>query len=325
MAGGKRRSEAAAMRIRSKLGALLLGSVLWATMAISSAFADPPQCQLKRVMVLDTQVGRDGRVSVPVSIENHPASLVVDIGAAYSTLDESFAKSVGLTPRPMTSGYVILGGGIKLTQFTVTHSFMLGPLPSDHFGFVLAPSSVLETDSMGMLGADVLSPFDADLDFAGGKFSLFSQDHCPGKVVYWTNENYAAVPIELDRNHHLTASVTLDGKQLSAMLDTGAARSFMNFRTAHELFGLDEKNPQLKSLGERGINGIVAVAAYRYPFSVLTLDGVEIHNPDIDIIKYPDSDHGESDLMLGISVLRQLHMYIAYGEKTLYVTGAEAH
>jgi len=316
------------MRARSKLCLLLLVQIAcWGVCPALSgpAFADPPQCQLKQIMVLDTQTGRDGRIAVPVSIENRPAYLVVDTGAAFSTLDASFAKSIGLNAKQMQGGPVILGGGIRLQQYAVAHSFKLGPLPSDHFGFVLAPSNVLESDSMGMLGTEVMSAFDIDLDFAGGKFSVFSQDHCPGKVVYWTGGAYAAVPIELDHNRHMTVSVVLDGKPFSVMLDTGAARSFMNFKAAKEIFGIDEENPHLKSLGERGINGIVGVAAYRYPFSTLTLQGVEIRNPDIDIIKYPDTDHGESDLSLGISVLRQLHIYIAYGEKMLYVTGAEAH
>jgi hypothetical protein len=30
-------------------------------------------------------------------------------------------------------------------------------------------------------------------------------------------------------------------------------------------------------------------------------------------------------LLLGMAELRQLHLYIAYGEKTLYVTAADAH
>jgi hypothetical protein len=34
---------------------------------------------------------------------------------------------------------------------------------------------------------------------------------------------------------------------------------------------------------------------------------------------------GEPRMLLGINVLRQLHLYIAYHEHTLYVTPATAH
>ncbi len=292
---------------------------------ISTAYADPQQCQLRRMAVLDMQTSRDGTVSVPVTIQGHPARLMVDIGAVYSTLDASFAKSLGLKQWQMYNRYIGMGGGIPLDQYAFADSFALGPIPSGRFGFVLAPSSVLGTSSMGMLGAEVMSSFDIDLDFAGSKFNVFSPDHCPGKVVYWTSDAYAAVPMDLDGGNHIHVSIMLDGKSLTAMLDTGAARSFMNFRAATEIFGIDEKNPQLKALGNQDINGVATVAAYRYPFSSLTFEGVEIRNPDIDIVKYPSSDHGEPDLILGIGVLRQLHMYIAYGEKKLYLTPAEAH
>jgi hypothetical protein len=33
----------------------------------------------------------------------------------------------------------------------------------------------------------------------------------------------------------------------------------------------------------------------------------------------------EMTIVLGMNVLRRLHMYIAYGERTLYVTPATAH
>ena len=291
----------------------------------AGAHAEEKQCQLRRVMSLDMHTGRDGRVAIPVTIENHPASLLVDIGAAYSTLDASFAKSAGLSQKQISGTVIYMGGGIRLSKYVIADQFSVGPLPSDRFGFVLAPSGVLGHDSMGMLGSEVMSHFDIELDFAGSKFAVFSQDHCPGRVVYWTNDPYAAVPLETDSNKHIFVQVMLDGKPLKVMLDTGAARSFLDFRVAKDVFGIDEQNPNLKSLGTHGLNTVVAVPAYQYPFQTLTFEGVAIQHPDIEIVKYPDSDRLDSGLTLGISVLRQLHLYIAYREKMLYVTPAEAH
>lgn len=289
------------------------------------ALADPPSCQLTRIASLDARTERDGRISVPVTIENHPANLVVDIGAAFSTLDKSFAKSVGLTPKDMHGGTVILGGGIRLGHFVTADSFKIGPLSSKKITFVSAPSEVLVAESMGMLGTDIMANYDIDIDFANEKLGLFSQDHCAGKVVYWTTGAVGQVPISLNKNRHIIVPVTIDGKQVTAMVDSGAARSFMNFKAAKEILGIDEQNPALKSLGQRHMNGIAEVAAYRYPFTSLTFQDVEVQNPDIEIIKYADAVHQEADLVIGVSILRQLHVYIAYGEKVLYVTPAEAH
>jgi hypothetical protein len=59
----------------------------------------------------------------------------------------------------------------------------------------------------------------------------------------------------------------------------------------------------------------------------MTFGGVSVVNPDIMLV--PDSVsrmHASSDhIVLGMGILRQLHLYIAYHEKELYVTPASAH
>ena len=36
--------------------------------------------------------------------------------------------------------------------------------------------------------------YDLDLDYAGGKVSYFTPDHCDGHVVYWTTSPASVVP-----------------------------------------------------------------------------------------------------------------------------------
>jgi Aspartyl protease len=133
------------------------------------------------------------------------------------------------------------------------------------------------------------------------------------------------VPMKLDENRHITIPVTLDGKQLIAVADTGAARSFMSLDVAKAIFGLDEKNPALKSLGAVSINNVASEQLYHYPFQSLTFEGIAVRNPDIAITKGSDDDKDDPQLVIGIGVLRQLHLYIAYKEQVLYLTPAEAH
>jgi predicted aspartyl protease len=311
-------SGAAHKWIRAPALAVVLG---WS----APAWADPT-CDLKQIDSLDLDTSGDGTVTVPVSIENHPARLMVDTGAAFSTVDESFARSVGMEPRAISNGgFLMLGGGIPLWQTATTRSLRLGRLVGLRFTFIVAPSEVLSPEMMGMLGPDVMGAYDVEIDFAGGKFNIFSQDHCPGQVVYWTHDAFAQVPMKLDADRHITIPVMLDGKQLTAIADTGAARSFMSLEVAKEIFGLDEKNPALKSLGVVGVNNIAAEQLYRYPFQSLTFEGIAVHNPDIAITKSAAPDKGEPQLLIGIGVLRQLHLYIAYKEQMLYLTPAEAH
>ena len=291
---------------------------------ISGAMAQT-DCHLRQLESLDMDTDPDGTVTVPVTISNRPARLMIDIGAARSIIDESFARSLDIDPRPMRGRFMVLGGGIPLWQTAVADSLMIGQIAAPGFEFVVAPSRTLTPRTMGMLGADVMGRYDVELDFAGSKFNIFSQKHCSGDVVYWTQTAYATVPMQLDNDNHVFISVTLDGKAFSAAADTGSARSFMSLDLAKEIFGIDEKNPALKSMGRVGINNIAAEQQYQYPFHSLTFGGVEVKEPDIAIMKAPTPIKGQPQLLIGIGVLRQLHLYISYREHLLYVTPAEAH
>ena len=67
----------------------------------------------------------------------------------------------------------------------------------------------------------------------------------------------------------------------------------------------------------------------RYPFKMLTLQGVTVNNPDIILVPDDKSKimggYRQPKLILSMGILRQLHLFIAYKEHNIYVTSASAH
>ena len=98
----------------------------------------------------------------------------------------------------------------------------------------------------------------------------------------------------------------------------------MSLAMAKAIFGIDEKNPTLKYLGPTSINYVVPAKTYRHPFQTINFEGISIRNPDILIVDTGPDPH-EPPFILGIGALRQLHLFIAYDEKMLYLTAAEAY
>jgi predicted aspartyl protease len=170
-----------------------------------------------------------------------------------------------------------------------------------------------------------MKAFDIEFDFAHARFNMFSQDHCPNAVVYWTKGAYAQVPMHVDDSWHISVPITLDGKTLTAVIDSGADRSTMSLETLETVLGIDVHDPKLKKVGATSINGTARTTLYRYPFGTLSFEGVTVQNPDIEVI--PGETYGahNPDLIIGINVLRQLRLYIAYKEQMLYLTPAEAN
>jgi hypothetical protein len=210
---------------------------------------------------------------------------------------------------------------------------------------------VLPEDLLGRLNpggvAGILAPapgIDIDIDFAAHKLSFFSPNHCDGKVIYWPADAVAVVPMRNAGSQpgsglsteHIMIPVTLDGKQIDALIDTGSTNNVLNLRIAEGRFGVDVRSPDVKPLGQLGNSA--SAQTYRKQFGTLSFEGVTVTNPVVDLI--PDrqtgalgderpigslirpADRGLPDLIVGMTVLSKLHMYVAYKEHKVYITAA---
>jgi hypothetical protein len=229
--------------------------------------------------------------------------------------------------------------GSVSTQMAKLPSITIGNLRQDNVYFFVEPGEDNPNDTSsapfdGILGAEMLQKLDVDLDFKANKLNLISQDHCPGKVVYWSAPALAIIPFTLDQANHIRFQLQLDGRRIVGMLDTGASLTNLNLKVAVQRFGVDINAPDVEKVGE--LKGVYASNVYRRRFKSLAFEGVSVNDPVINLLPdfmdqgaqaprtgslmHPDPD---LSLILGMSVLTKLHVYIAYGERKLYITAAE--
>src|SRR5262249_42538222 len=148
-------------------------------------------------------------------------------------------------------------------QMTTVDSLIIGQAHGEKVRLFVEPVAVSDFDHDGLLGPDIMHQYDIEFDFAGGKFNMFLPLHCPGNVVYWTRTAYATVPIKIGAGWHMTVTVTLDGKSVDAVIDSGSPRSMLTMEAANDLFGLDEKSPGVVSLGDLHQNHTSGMTTYR--------------------------------------------------------------
>ncbi|HEY4078079.1 MAG TPA: aspartyl protease family protein [Rhizomicrobium sp.] len=286
-------------------------------LGLASAHAeDKPECQLTRISSLPIHTISDGRITVPVTIENHPLSLLVDTGGVAATLRQDLAQQFSL-PVQLTSRKMLGVNGVEMNSYVTPGQFSIGGMNGANLPFYLELRPASEFD--GTLAPDMMQGYDVDIDFAKSTLNLFSQKHCRGKVVYWTKTGYIAVRMELDRTGHIRIPITIDGKKVMATIDTGAMTSLMSLRTASNI-GIQETTPGVKIVEQRK-----RYKVYSYPFHALDFDGISVTNPHIAITSDDFTKGMGSDVILGIGILRQLHFYVAYGEERLYITPATAN
>lgn len=321
-----------------KRAVLATGILLAALMTSEAALAD---CSpLKLIASVDLQPTQDKRREfIPVKIAGQSRYMVLDTGAAMTTISNLAVNDLGLKLRHGNFEMINVSGGVS-SQFTET-SFELGNLKADDVAFVLMPDSEMLGDNknyIGLLGSDILKHYDVSIDFGTDKFDLLSQDHCEGKVVYWAAPAVAVVPIRVLRSGEIVLPVTLDGKTVYATLDTGASSSTLAQDAVESDFGLKLGSPDTPA-GEN-LFGKKNEHTYAHTFKTLDFEGIAISNPHFEIIPdmmrnsfentprtgshipNPDNAIHPSKMLLGMDILRHLHIYIAYKEEKLYVTPA---
>jgi predicted aspartyl protease len=294
---------------------------------------------------------------VPVEIAGVSKLLLLDSGSSMTVVTANVAEALGLKRhRSMTapserraneltqSGHRV---GARVFGATGTYSdeyvlapLALGSLKDPKVRFMVAPAGEEYGDARvaGGLGADILQHFDVSIDFGKHTLALIDQDHCEGNVVYWPAAAVAVVPFERLRSGQIVFQVTLDGRPVNAILDTGAANSTLYQRPAEGLLGLTLGAADTPVAGT--LNGEKGSTTWRHTFKTLTFEGVTVLNPEFAIIPnrigkhFDDTELGslisrpdaqvEPDVLLGMNVLRRLHVYIAYKERKLYITAAES-
>lgn len=295
------------------LGFALLAGSAWA--------ADAPQpCPLQEAISLDMTTEVDGSVSVPVLLNGKPFMMGLDTGSPYTSIKYETAAQLGL-PLAFTLGGSFMNN-IQTNQMANLDSLSLGnlevPWP------VLVIPNFIKPWQAGLLGQDVMRSFDVEIDFYRSKLNFFLHNTCTTDAAYWTHA-VAVVPFEVNNDQHLVVEAVLDGKEVNAMLDTGAESSIMSLDNAQDTFAIHDNDPRLKTVRQDNINGGEATTVSTFPFSTLTFQGVTITNPQIDLI--PKKNFGNErhvDVVLGLNVLRRLHMYIDYSQNKIYLTDAEA-
>jgi len=268
----------------------------------------------------DIDINSAGGVSVPITISGQSVSLLVDTGAIFSMLTEETVQRLGLKKFNTFGSGETMFGGKKIVYYVDTSDVNLGGLKAEHMPMQVLPEGTVPNDIGGILGPNIMRHYDVYFDFASAKFNLFSQEHCEGKVVYWTTTSAAAINIGIDQEGHIVVPVVVDGREIKATIDTGASRSVLSLEFAESVFGIDATDPKLTALKGRW-------HALHYPFAALTLQGITVQNPDFELVSDAESHLPDASpkLILGMGILRQLHLYIAYKEKKLYVTAASAH
>lgn len=325
--------------MRIIIGTTILCGLLAAASAQAqdqAAAAKAPTCKLQRVTSLDMTLTPDG-ITVPVVINGTPKNFKLDLASSPTYIAQDAVDDLKLPVTDLKKPANYNGHPVK--QTATVAKFQIGIMAADNQPISVLPAKTLKEGEAGTLGAALLANMDFEMDFANHKFNLFSAEHCPGQVVYWTNGAAAQIPYEHDPAGHLVIAMTLDDKPIAAGI-SGNAATLMTTGTLSQMFDLHTDAPGMTKISatEAGLEDSSEFPAYGYHFKTLSTAGVTIQNPQLVVYGLRQSatcntrgkdpmEHciGQPDIFLGAPTLSKFHLYFSSKEKLMYLTAADAH
>jgi hypothetical protein len=304
--------------------------------AISPAAAKecPPLKQLAAIKL--ERPDPDGPFFVPVKINGVARQLLLDTGFTASRLYRTAADELKLpiARRPLRMG----GQQFGAQDQAHIESLVLGSGQFTNSDLPLFNNTTTPPHDMaGILGMDILSHFDVDLDLANGMLNLFDVDHCSGQVVHWKADNVAVMPIRYDLIGRIIMPVKLDSKTFNATLDTAMPDNTMYLPALRKSITFEVDPAEVTPLSDAP----EAAKNLRHRFTSLELPGVTVANPMVALwddktytarsLKRPApatvlAIGGRSGVVdqfaLGFNTLSKMHVYIAMKERKLYVSAA---
>jgi predicted aspartyl protease len=284
--------------------------------------------------------GDQGELVVPIVLNGVEKKFLFDTGGGTANyISSRLARELKLVP--FHSGASMDMRGNVSDSAVIVKEVAFGAIKAGNVPFQIASDIGFDgivSAGSGALSALNLANVDLDMDFGAMKLNFFSSDHCPGDVVYWPHRVLAVVPVA-PRGGHIEVAASLDSHPLTATIDTGTPWTIVNRAWAEENVGF---SPQTAAQPPPGIplsdpdKGI-----YFRKYFALFFPGVTVTDPLVIIrpVQFAaangravvagrarrllaDVSPQSPDMIVGMEVLKHLHIYYAVDEQKLYLTPA---
>jgi hypothetical protein len=217
-------------------------------------------------------------------------------------------------------------------------SFTIGAATARSLQFVIANDAEVTKGAPydGLITNDIFRQYDAELNFAGRQINFLTPAKCtePDQVVFWSHYEIGVIPMTMV-DGRIQVPVTIEGHPVQATIDTSSARSVLRRDVAELTLGLKAGAPGMMPAGDLkdGMDQPVyghtfsqiafagGVTAVNVPVLIQTNDMIRAAEKEMVLgSKASSAEDRIPDFTLGMDVLHQLHMYIVFGQKKLYVT-----
>jgi hypothetical protein len=289
----------------------LLRSALLSLLPALLCGAAPAGCVVERQAQL--AVTLDGFMpTVEARINGQSVRLGVDTGAQGTILTPAAVQRLSL-PRDFHRFATAIGvaGRILVNNAIVGELEFAGQVWTGRSVPVIAiaqPHGQTEPEEPamdGIVGAEVLSQFDLDMDLPNRTLTLYRVEGCDKVTPRWDEAAATPIPAAIGRSGRPVIAVELDGRPARAIFDSGASATLLS------------PAPD-GSRSEPATLFVVDQNASLSPRRVVTLRVGDETLPPAQL-GHVDFPLGDADLLIGEDYMRTHRFWLSYATATLFI------
>lgn len=322
---------------------LLLAGFLLASCAISRALAAAaPACDKTATTSMPLYFDTQGMPFVVANFGTTPAAMILDTGAQTTLISHQLAQRAGLASlsHRMLDPFAEFGGFGPTVYAYVEHAplVILGDGEAfDMFIYALikpTSPSVFGTKTAidGLMGLDIWTGYNLDLDFPKGRLTLYDLPNCASLPLDWPGR-VARVAVTIKMPGYVFVPVTIDGHRLNAMLDTGTSTSTLPPLLLDSSGLSGDLTAPLRNVRVASVGGSVPATLYRfktlevagvtYPAPVLAVPAMNVRSYQTQLWLDPSARrlpfNPYRDMVLGEDFIRAHHLFLSYATHILYI------
>jgi predicted aspartyl protease len=228
---------------------------------------------------------RGNRPLIEVAINGEKAKALVNTGAVGSVVWRSEAVRLHLPLVDFSNMKMYGVGGETRVQLATIHQFTLQGATVTNLRLPAAGEHPASADGGSViLGEDFWSHYTVEFDLGHGMLRLYRTDGCKDEpLAYWSNTySVAALEKRVDISNRIEAQVSLNGVEVTALLDTGAWHSAVTNAAAAKA-GITPKDEGVRAAGSLHGFGAGAREAWVGTFPSFAIGDERIQNAQLYI------------------------------------------
>lgn len=302
------------MRTACLLRLLPLAAVLLA--APAGAADGSPACTYTELANIPLRYTGPGlEVTLGGEIQGTPARMLVDTGAFASFLTRTGIERHGLRLRYSGARVGGVGGDSRVYTARV-RDMAVGPFHTGQLEMHVIGSTGFTPSYDAIIGATVLMAHDLEISLADKTLKFFRPSGCGDTFLGYWKGGAIEVPFRLTASGLPRFEVKVNGRELTAAIDSGAGTSAISLAAARRA-GLELDGPGVKRLHDTHGVGERDVAQWVTVFDSFSIGTEAISHPQLGITdSNPDM---EVDMLLGADFLRAHRVLFAMSQKKIYL------